>query len=69
MSSEGWDSWEAEAAWPSLSPSESRCVLTRPGMVWGSTGCRTCWICRFLAKMGVSAYGVVSRVSQEIRDR
>lgn len=53
VSSEGW-----EAAWPSLSPSESRWVLTKPGMAWGSTGCRSCWIWRFLA-VKVSTCGVV----------
>lgn len=50
VSAEGCESWEAEASWPSLSPTESRWVLTKPGMAWGSTGCRTCWISRFLAK-------------------
>lgn len=50
MSSEGCESWEAEASWPSsLSPSDSRCAL-KPGMALGSTGCRTCRMWRFLAK-------------------
>lgn len=47
VSSEGWESWEAEAARP---PSESRCVLATTGLARGSKGCNSCWTRRFLAK-------------------
>lgn len=47
VSSEGWESWEAEAARP---PSESRCVLATTGSARGSKGCNSCWTRRFLAK-------------------
>lgn len=64
VSSEGW---EAEACRTSLSPSESGCVRTKSGMAWGSTGCRTCWICRFLAKWGCCVVGVVNQ--RQIKER
>lgn len=52
VSSEGWESWGAEAACrPSLSVSGSRCVLTTTGWASrGSKGCKSWRTRRFLAK-------------------
>lgn len=64
VSSEGWESWRAEARWPSSTPSEFKWVLTKPGMMLGSTGCRTCWMCRFLAKYMLQCFWDEVRLSE-----
>lgn len=50
VSSEGWERLAAKADWPSFSPSDF--FLSTTGTAMGSTGCRICWICRFLARCG-----------------